>query len=280
VNYGTKNQRRVPWPKFKLTAQERDQLVRRLLTPGVEHKLIARYLDVSESWVRRLEDGDTAQLGRLLGERRELNRRVAATPAERTEANYSRRDLLDRRIRDISGLDDHPEAIARRLGIKETPAASSGAQTAEGTVTFREGTAWRMDRALAALKRDPTRARWVEGRYVAAPSESASESASHKVGGFPVPGGQERDFRLQLPVNKGRVSEKSMLPDSLEAGRRHGRLTVVRVDRDGPPSKWTVHCRCECSNSTTVRADVLLSGRAKSCGCLRRVRAAELRKSA
>lgn len=52
-------------------------------------------------------------------------------------------------------------------------------------------------------------------------------------------------------------------------GRVFGRLRVIsKVEKDKKHSYWL--CRCTCGNTTISRADGLLSGRIKSCGCYRR----------
>jgi len=59
------------------------------------------------------------------------------------------------------------------------------------------------------------------------------------------------------------------------ANRRFGRLTVIRqasIDRFGH-RKWL--CQCDCGNTKVVRAQSLLSGHTKSCGCLNREEAAK-----
>lgn len=58
-------------------------------------------------------------------------------------------------------------------------------------------------------------------------------------------------------------------------GQKFGRLTVVR--RALSPTtygrqKIRYVCKCECGASTVVLAESLVSGRTKSCGCLRRDR--------
>jgi len=52
-------------------------------------------------------------------------------------------------------------------------------------------------------------------------------------------------------------------------GRRFERLTVLRFDRRmGRLFFW--ECRCDCGNIKSVSSVSLLSGRVRSCGCLRR----------
>lgn len=52
-------------------------------------------------------------------------------------------------------------------------------------------------------------------------------------------------------------------------GRRFGRLTVTGRGRK-PSGELAWSCSCDCGNTSFVRADVLKSGRVKSCGCLKR----------
>ena len=52
-------------------------------------------------------------------------------------------------------------------------------------------------------------------------------------------------------------------------GRRFGRLTVIGVADDGK-RKTSYICQCDCGTVKKVRADGLLSGNTKSCGCLKR----------
>ena len=61
------------------------------------------------------------------------------------------------------------------------------------------------------------------------------------------------------------------------SGQRFGRLTVISraddfVNKNGAPvTRW--RCVCDCGNETIVRAQNLVNGTTKSCGCLRRERA-------
>lgn len=56
---------------------------------------------------------------------------------------------------------------------------------------------------------------------------------------------------------------------NLEPGQRFARLVVTSIEQDGPPSKRIVHLLCDCEAQTTARANNLVTGRKKSCGCLR-----------
>ena len=58
-------------------------------------------------------------------------------------------------------------------------------------------------------------------------------------------------------------------------GMVFNRLTVVSKceRRDGETQKW--HCKCECGNFIDVPAYRLTNGNTKSCGCLKKERAAE-----
>lgn len=52
------------------------------------------------------------------------------------------------------------------------------------------------------------------------------------------------------------------------SGQRFGKLTAEKECRINGRTFWV--CVCDCGNTTTVRADCLLSGNTKSCGCLGR----------
>lgn len=52
-----------------------------------------------------------------------------------------------------------------------------------------------------------------------------------------------------------------------ETGNKHGRLTVIRRDKNsGRSVMWL--CACLCGATKSVRADHLRGGKVKSCGCL------------
>ena len=51
-------------------------------------------------------------------------------------------------------------------------------------------------------------------------------------------------------------------------GQVFGRLIALALDGDGRPARWL--CRCSCGEQRSVAAGQLRSGKARSCGCLRR----------
>lgn len=51
-------------------------------------------------------------------------------------------------------------------------------------------------------------------------------------------------------------------------GERYGRLTVIRLNREGGVRAWL--CRCDCGEETTVVPGHLRSGNTTSCGCRKR----------
>jgi len=50
-------------------------------------------------------------------------------------------------------------------------------------------------------------------------------------------------------------------------GEKFGRLTALEIAHKNKKLFWT--CRCDCGNIVTVRADHLLQGKVRSCGCYR-----------
>lgn len=50
------------------------------------------------------------------------------------------------------------------------------------------------------------------------------------------------------------------------AGKRFGRLVVLRLDRKGKHRYWL--CECDCGNIKPVMHENLANGRTRSCGCL------------
>lgn len=56
------------------------------------------------------------------------------------------------------------------------------------------------------------------------------------------------------------------------AGRRFGSLRVVGLDESVGRGGARWNCLCDCGNKTTVRADSLVTGKTRSCGCYRPTR--------
>ncbi len=52
------------------------------------------------------------------------------------------------------------------------------------------------------------------------------------------------------------------------AGRRYGRWMVLGCDLTVSVKHPQWHCRCDCGQEASVRADHLRNGRSRSCGCL------------
>ena len=57
-----------------------------------------------------------------------------------------------------------------------------------------------------------------------------------------------------------------------EIGNTYNKLTVIALDGSKGNRLWW-HCRCECGGEASVRSDQLRSGKTKSCGCVRRIKA-------
>ena len=51
------------------------------------------------------------------------------------------------------------------------------------------------------------------------------------------------------------------------AGKRYGRLLVIRMDHINKHQQTMWLCRCDCGNKTISNGSTLKDGRAKSCGC-------------
>lgn len=64
-----------------------------------------------------------------------------------------------------------------------------------------------------------------------------------------------------MPANEARGMTRRDL-----IGQRFGKLLVVRSE-SGPGVMWA--CRCDCGACVSIRANHLLSGGTKSCGCIR-----------
>lgn len=54
------------------------------------------------------------------------------------------------------------------------------------------------------------------------------------------------------------------------AGRRFGRLTVIKYSGNKKRNSLVWECACDCGNTTYVDTGQLTSGKTKSCGCLRK----------
>lgn len=59
------------------------------------------------------------------------------------------------------------------------------------------------------------------------------------------------------------------------AGQQFGRLTALGPIGKTPARKTLWLCRCQCQNEVSVASGDLISGKAQSCGCLRRERTSE-----
>lgn len=55
--------------------------------------------------------------------------------------------------------------------------------------------------------------------------------------------------------------------DPLTIGSKFGELTIVGISRKDKRSRRYYPVLCSCGNTTEVRKDTVVSGRAKSCGC-------------
>lgn len=63
------------------------------------------------------------------------------------------------------------------------------------------------------------------------------------------------------------------------SGHRFGRLHVVRFDQPSSGGRSTFACLCDCGNSIVVKAGNLVRGSTRSCGCLRREKSAERKRT-
>lgn len=52
-------------------------------------------------------------------------------------------------------------------------------------------------------------------------------------------------------------------------GKRFGKLYVIGVDENGG-RKTKYFCQCDCGNIKSIRADALIGGMTKSCGCIKK----------
>lgn len=61
-------------------------------------------------------------------------------------------------------------------------------------------------------------------------------------------------------------------------GQRFGKLEVIKYDHSSKRGDALWKCRCDCGNFTVTRGSYLITGRTKSCGCLRKEQAGEIGK--
>ena len=57
---------------------------------------------------------------------------------------------------------------------------------------------------------------------------------------------------------------------AVKAGDRFGRLTAIRATEERQAKSVVWECRCDCGETTYVRASLLKSGHTTSCGCIKR----------
>lgn len=70
--------------------------------------------------------------------------------------------------------------------------------------------------------------------------------------------------------NKTRVAETQRAKVIDMTGKRYGRLLVLYYDKNSPPGLTHWICKCDCGNTISALRDSLISGKVKSCGCLRK----------
>lgn len=63
------------------------------------------------------------------------------------------------------------------------------------------------------------------------------------------------------------------------SGHVFGKLTVIGRAINDPRPGWRWLCACECGNKVTVTGGNLVTDRTKSCGCLKGIRAGNLRRT-
>lgn len=56
------------------------------------------------------------------------------------------------------------------------------------------------------------------------------------------------------------------------AGKKYHKLTVLEQSGLGNDGHYRWLCQCDCGNKSTVRGSLIISGRTKSCGCLRKIK--------
>lgn len=70
------------------------------------------------------------------------------------------------------------------------------------------------------------------------------------------------------------------MPNKIEIeGKKFGRLLAIKEIKSGSRKKKAIWlCKCDCGKETEVSKSQLLSGRTKSCGCLRKESTSKMRK--
>jgi hypothetical protein len=58
-----------------------------------------------------------------------------------------------------------------------------------------------------------------------------------------------------------------------EIGNKYGRLTVIKETGERSAGSLVYECKCDCGNTTVVRATSLRDGSVRSCGCLQKEKA-------
>ena len=59
-------------------------------------------------------------------------------------------------------------------------------------------------------------------------------------------------------------------------GKKFGKLMVLSLLEERKKSKVVYKCICDCGNSCETQSDNLVSGNSKSCGCVKKIRLADL----
>lgn len=62
------------------------------------------------------------------------------------------------------------------------------------------------------------------------------------------------------------ISQKMKIKTNI-AGKKFGRLTVIKRSHQQPDGAWKWQCKCECGVIKTYRGSSLVAGNTKSCGC-------------
>lgn len=63
------------------------------------------------------------------------------------------------------------------------------------------------------------------------------------------------------------IKHKQINAENAKIGKKFGRLTIIKRD---PAKNYFYFCECECGNIKSISYRQLLSGKTKSCGCLKK----------